>query len=97
WDNGVKGSGTAGVYNNVQLAKQGSGIYRGWTNDPSKLRAGDHCFIGSDHTGVVYDADAGLTIEGNTSSSGGSQWNGGEVAKKNRGWCYWSTGVGVVD
>ena len=96
WDNGVKGSGTAGVYNNVQLAKQGSGIYRGWTNDPSKVHAGDHAFIGSDHTGVIYDADDGTTIEGNTSNSG-SQWNGGSVVKKTRGWGYWSAGFGIVD
>jgi hypothetical protein len=97
WDCGVKGTGTAGVGNNVSLAKQGSGIYRGWTNDPSKVHAGDHAFIGSDHTGVIYDASSGTTIEGNTSASGGSQWNGGQVAKKTRGWGYWSAGFGIVD
>lgn len=97
WDNGVSGSGTAGVYNNVQLAKQGQGIYKGWTNDPSKVHAGDHAFIGSDHTGVIYDASTGQTVEGNTSASGGSQWNGGQVAKKTRGWSYWSAGFGLVD
>ena len=72
------------------------GIYRGWTNDPSQVHAGDHAFIGSDHTGVIYDASDGTTIEGNTSSSG-SQWNGGSVVKKTRGWGYWSAGFGIVD
>lgn len=97
WDNGVTGSGTAGVYNNVQLAKQGQGIYRGWTSDPSKVHAGDHAFIGSDHTGVIYDRDDGTTIEGNTSpGSEGSQYNGGCVAKRSRGWGYWSAGFGLV-
>lgn len=95
WDNGVSGSGTAGVYNNVQLAKKGQGIYRGWTSDPSKVHAGDHAFIGSDHTGVIYDRDTGQTVEGNTSNSQ-SQWNGGEVVKKSRGWSYWSAGFGLV-
>jgi hypothetical protein len=97
WDNGAKGTVTAGVANNVSLAKQGQGIYRGWTNDPSKVHAGDHAFIGSDHTGVIYDASDSTTVEGNTSASGGSQWNGGQVAKKKRGWGYWSAGFGLVD
>lgn len=95
WDNGVTGSGTAGVYNNVQLAKQGKGIYKGWTMDSSKVHAGDHAFIGSDHTGVIYDRETGTTVEGNTSNSG-SQWNGGSVVKKNRGWGYWSAGFGII-
>jgi hypothetical protein len=93
WDNGVSGSGTAGVYNNTELAKKGQGIYRGYTTDPSKLHAGDHAFISDDHTGVIYDRDDGRTVEGNTSSS--SAWNGGCVEKKNRGWGYW-TGFGLV-
>jgi hypothetical protein len=81
----------------VQLAKQGKGIYKGWTTDPSKVHAGDHAFIGDDHQGVIYDRDTGETIEGNTSSgSGGSQWNGGQVAKRNRGWGYWTSGFGLV-
>jgi len=97
WDNGVAGSGTAGVYNNRQLAKQGSGIYRGYTTDPSKVHAGDHAFIGSDHTGVIYDAETMTTIEGNTSpGSEGSQYNGGCVAKRDRGPGYWD-GYGIVD
>jgi hypothetical protein len=95
WDNGVTGQGTAGVANNVQLAKQGKGIYKGWTNDPSKVHAGDHAFIGSDHTGVIYDPDTATTVEGNTSDQ--SAWNGGTVAKKKRGWGYWSAGFGIVD
>jgi hypothetical protein len=96
WDNGVSGSGTAGVANNTSLAKQGKGIYRGYTTDPSKVRAGDHAFIGSSHTGVIYDASSLTTIEGNTSpGSGGSQYNGGCVAKRQRGRSYWS-GYGLV-
>jgi hypothetical protein len=99
WDNGVSGSVTASVYQNVQLAKQGKGIYRGWTMDPSKVHAGDHAFIGSDHTGVIYDRNTGQTVEGNTSAASGgssSQWNGGQVAKKKRGWGYWTAGFGLV-
>jgi hypothetical protein len=96
WDNGVDGSGTAGVYNNTQLAKNGQGIYKGYTTDPNKVRAGDHAFISDDHTGVIYDADSLTTIEGNTSpGSEGSQYNGGCVAKRQRGRSYW-TGYGLV-
>jgi hypothetical protein len=95
WDNGVSGSGTAGVANNTELAKKGQGIYKGYTTDPSKVHAGDHAFIGSDHTGVIYDASDCTTVEGNTGASGSSQWNGGMVAKKTRGWGYWS-GFGIV-
>lgn len=96
WDNGVKGSGTASVASNTSMAKSAQGIYKGYTTDPSKIHAGDHAFIGSDHTGVVYDVASGTTVEGNTSASGGSQYNGGQVAKKSRGWGYW-TGFGIVD
>jgi hypothetical protein len=96
WDNGVSGSGTAGVWNNTELAKKGQGIYKGYTTDPSKVHAGDHAFKGSDHTGVIYDRSNGVTVEGNTSSgNSGSQYNGGQVAKRNRGWGYW-TGFGIV-
>jgi hypothetical protein len=96
WDNGVSGSGTAGVYNNTELAKQGQGIYRGYTTDPSKVHAGDHAFLSDDHTGVIYDASDCTTIEGNTSpGSEGSQYNGGCVAKRSRGWGGW-TGFGLV-
>lgn len=94
WDNGVSGSVTAGVWNNTEMAKKGQGIYKGYTTDPSKVHAGDHAFISDDHTGVIYDRDNGTTVEGNTSNSG-SQWNGGSVVKKNRGWGYW-TGFGLV-
>jgi len=98
WDNGVSGQVTAGVANNVSLAKQGQGIYRGWTNDPSKVHAGDHAFLGSDHTGVIYDASNCTTVEGNTSpGSEGSQYNGGCVAKRQRGWGAWTAGFGIVD
>jgi hypothetical protein len=96
WDNGVSGSVTAGVWNNTEMAKKGQGIYKGYTTDPSKVHAGDHAFINDDHTGVIYDRDTMTTVEGNTSSgSGGSQWNGGVVAKKDRGPGYW-TGYGLV-
>jgi hypothetical protein len=97
WDNGVTGPVTAGVYNNVQLAKQGQGIYRGWTTDPARVHAGDHAFRGSDHTGVIYDRQTGQTVEGNTSpGSEGSQYNGGCVAKRDRGFGYWTAGFGLV-
>jgi hypothetical protein len=94
WDAGVSGSGTAGVWNNTDLAKRGEGIYRGYTTDRSRVQVGDHAFISDDHTGVISASDL-ETIEGNTSSSGGSQWNGGEVARKDRGSGYW-TGYGLV-
>ena len=98
WDNGVAGTVTAGVANNVSLAKSGQGIYRGWTDDPAKVHAGDHAFLGSDHTGVIYDRDTGETVEGNTSpGSEGSQYNGGCVAKRKRGWGAWTAGFGIVD
>lgn len=102
WDAGISGSGTASVYQNVQLAKKGQGIYKGWTSDPSKVRKGDHMFIGSDHTGVArgsLQADGTiLGVEGNTSgtSSSGSQWNGDVVAKKSRPASYWSAGFGLI-
>jgi hypothetical protein len=97
WDNGVTGPVTAGVYNNTELAKQGQGIYRGWTTDPARVHAGDHAFRGSDHTGVIYDRQTGVTIEGNTSpGSEGSQYNGGCVAKRDRGFGYWTAGFGLV-
>ena len=96
WDNGVSGTGTAGVAANTDLAKKGQGIYRGYTTDPSKVRAGDHGFKNGDHTGVVYDAASMTFVEGNTSgsTSSGSQWNGDLVAKKQRAG-YW-TGYGLV-
>lgn len=101
WDNGISGSGTAGVANNTELAKQGKGIYKGYTTDPSRVRKGDHMFISDDHTGVArgtYQSNGTiLGVEGNTSgtTSGGSQWNGDVVAKKSRSASYW-TGFGLV-
>jgi hypothetical protein len=96
WDNGVSGSVTASVWSNTDLAKKGQGIYRGYTTDPAKVHAGDHAFLSDDHTGVIYDASDCTTIEGNTSpGSEGSQYNGGCVAKRNRGWGGW-TGFGIV-
>jgi hypothetical protein len=102
WDAGISGSGTAGVANNVQLAKRGQGIYKGWTSDPSKVKKGDHMFIGADHTGVargtLQDDGTILGVEGNTSgaSTSGSQWNGDLVAKKTRKASYWSAGFGLI-
>lgn len=102
WDNGISGSGTASVYQNVQLAKNGQGIFKGWTSDPSKVRPGDHMFRGSDHTGVArgtLQANGQLLgVEGNTSgsTSSGDQWNGDLVAKKTRDASYWTAGFGLV-
>ena len=102
WDADISGSGTASVYQNTQLAKQGAGIYRGWTSDPSKVKPGDHMFCGSDHTGVArgtLQSDGTiLGVEGNTSgtTSSGSQWNGDVVAKKARPASYWTAGFGLV-
>jgi hypothetical protein len=87
WDAKVKGTGTASVQLNVNLARQGRGIYRGWTTDPARVRPGDHCAIGgtSSHTGVVVGPTAYDTIEGNTSpGTEGSQYNGGTTARRNR-------------
>jgi hypothetical protein len=102
WDNEITGSGTAGVWNNTQLAKNGQGIYKGWTSDPSKVRPGDHMFCGDDHTGVArgtLQSDGTiLGVEGNTSgaTSSGSQWNGDLVAKKPRPASYWTAGFGLI-
>jgi hypothetical protein len=89
WDNGVNGSGTASCANNIDLAKRGEGIYRGYTTDATQVRRGDHFFIGGNHTGVVRsdDCTAGSipTYEGNTSpGSEGSQYNGGTTAERTR-------------
>jgi hypothetical protein len=79
WDAGIKGSGTASVQLNVNLARRGQGIYRGYTTDPSRVRAGDHCAVGSTstHTEVVVDPPYGC-IGGNTGPSNIA--NGGMVA-----------------
>jgi hypothetical protein len=97
WDVGVGGSGTASVYQNTQLAKQGSGIYKGYTTDGRKAKRGDHAFLSDNHTGVVVeDGDGWHCIEGNTSpGSEGSQYNGGCVAEKQRGSDI--TGWGLVE
>lgn len=101
WDNGISGSGTASVGLNAELAREGRGIYREYTTDASKVRPGDHCFNGGNHTGVArgtLQADGTLrTVEGNTSGSTteGSQWNGDLVAAKSRHHSYW-TGFGLV-
>lgn len=101
WDNGISGSGTASVGLNTELAREGRGIYKGFTTDPSKVRPGDHCFNYGNHTGVArtHMTPDGyiVTVEGNTSgsTSSGSQWNGDVVAKKSRHHSYW-TGFGLV-
>jgi hypothetical protein len=98
WDNGVSGSGTAGVANNTELAKKGQGIYKGYTTDPSKVHAGDHAFKNGDHTGVIYDRDTMTTVEGNTSGSTSSAARSGtgiSSPRSTRGGGYW-TGYGLV-
>lgn len=89
WDNGVTGQGTAGCALNTSLAKQGRGIYRGFTTDPSRVTMADHFFIADKHTGVVrakkITAANIPTYEGNTSpGSEGSQYNGGTTAARVR-------------
>lgn len=84
WDAGIKGSGTASVQLNVNLARRGQGIYRGVTTDPSRVRPGDHCAVisTSTHTEVVVGPSAYDTIGGNTGPSSIS--NGGMVAEGHR-------------
>jgi hypothetical protein len=88
WDSGVKGSSSAGVSVIMGMAKQGRGMFSGWTTDPGKVMRGDMAIIGcgSCHIGmVVSNDDAYHTIEGNTSpGSEGSQFNGGCVAERHR-------------
>src|SRR3954468_266257 len=80
WDAGVKGSGTASVQANVNLARRGQGIYRGYTTDHRRVRPGDHCAVisTSTHTEVVVGPSAWDRIGGNTGPSNVS--NGGMVA-----------------
>lgn len=91
WDAGVKGAGTAGVWNNIQLAKQGKGMYRGFTTDYRRVRPGDHVAIGCEtcHQEVVVDfptATSCLDVGGNTAPAPGSgnEYNGGCVADRTR-------------
>lgn len=90
WDAGVDGSATAGVWNNIEMAKRGQGMYRGFTTDPKKARPGDHVAIGcsSCHIELVakQPTSSGCdTVGGNTSSGpGGSQFNGGGVFNRHR-------------
>jgi hypothetical protein len=83
WDAGIKGSGTASVQLNVNLARKGQGIYRGYTTDPKRVRPGDHCAVisTSTHTEVVVDGPYDC-IGGNTGPSSIS--NGGMVARTHR-------------
>jgi len=94
WDAGVKGSGSAGVQVLVDMARQGTGMMRGYTTDPSAVLRGDFAIVGctSCHVGVVVDSDdACHLIEGN--GDDGGSYNGGEVVEKRRarseivGWC----------
>jgi hypothetical protein len=84
WDAGVKGSGTASVQLNVNLARRGQGIYRGYTTDHRRVRPGDHCAVisTSTHTEVVVGPSAWDCIGGNTGPSNIS--NGGMVARQHR-------------
>jgi len=84
WDAGVKGSGTASVQLNVNMARRGQGIFRGYTTDPSRVRRGDHCAVisTSTHTEVIVGPSAWDTVGGNTGPSSIS--NGGMVAASNR-------------
>lgn len=84
WDAGVKGSGTASVQLNVNLARKGQGIYRGYTTDPSRVRPGDHCAVvsTSTHTEVVVGPSAYDCVGGNTGPSNIA--NGGMVARTHR-------------
>lgn len=91
WDAGVKGAGTAGVWNNIQLAKQGKGMFRAFTTDYRRVRPGDHVIVGCEtcHTEVVADfptATSCPTIGGNTAPrpGSGSEYNGGCVASRTR-------------
>lgn len=90
WDSGVQGSATAGVFNNIEMAKSGRGMYRGFTTDHRKVNPGDHVAIGcsSCHIELVArkpTASAVDTVGGNTSpGSSGSQFNGGCVANRTR-------------
>jgi hypothetical protein len=83
WDAGIKGSGTASVQANVNLARRGQGIYRGYTTDWRRVRPGDHCAVisTSTHTEVVVD-DPWDCIGGNTGPSNVA--NGGMVARTQR-------------
>jgi hypothetical protein len=92
WDAGVKGSGSAGVQVLVDMARQGTGMMRGWTTDPGAVLRGDLAIVGctSCHVGMVVGDPCHL-IEGN--GDDGGSYNGGEVVERHRdrseivGWC----------
>ena len=103
WDAGVKGSGSAGVQNIVNMAKSAQGMFRGWTTDPNQVLRGDMVVIGcsSCHIGLVAETPGSSTtiktVEGNTSpGSEGSQYNGGCVASRTRSRSEW-VGFALVD
>lgn len=52
----------------------------------SQAKPNDIVIYSFGHTGIVESATANTVtaIEGNTTTSGGSEWNGGEVARKTR-------------
>ncbi len=81
---GIEGSGTASVQENVNLARKGQGMWRGYTTDPSRVRPGDHAAVisTSTHTEVVVGPSPWDCIGGNTGPSNIS--NGGMVMRTNR-------------
>jgi hypothetical protein len=90
WDVGVQGAATAGVWNNIEMAKRGQGMYRGFTTDRSLVHTGDHVAIGCStcHQEIVRNppvASGVDTVGGNTSpGNSGSQFNGGCVGTHHR-------------
>jgi hypothetical protein len=88
WDAGAVGSSSAAVQYIVNMAKAGSGMFRGWTTDPGSVLRGDLAIISctSCHVEMVIDSDDAYdTIGGNTSpGSEGSQYDGGCVAHRQR-------------
>jgi hypothetical protein len=88
WDAGAKGGSSASVQYIVNMAKAGSGMFRGWTTDPGVPLRGDLAIIScsSCHVEMVIDSDDAYdTIGGNTSpGSEGSQYDGGCVAHRQR-------------
>lgn len=90
WDSGVQGAASAGVQVNIEMAKRGQGMYRGFTTDRSLVHSGDHVAIGCStcHQEIVRNppvADGVDTVGGNTSpGTSGSQFNGGCVGTHHR-------------
>ncbi len=103
WDAGVVGGSSAGVVVCMDMAQKGKGMFRGYTTDPSRVHRGDFVIIGckSCHIELVEETPGNnttiKTIGGNTSpGSGGSQYNGGGVFRRNRARHEW-IGFCLVD